>query len=192
MPVVDFLSRPRPGRSLSASFVLSIATVAGMAAALGARPALVIGADEPREHVLTLQGTTGEPVRISESEFKKLPHVEVEAVDHGGKKVRYSGVPLRVLLDKVGVPSGEKLRGRWMGAYVAVDALDDYRAVYALGELDPWLSERTIILADTRDGKPLDKRHAPFQVVAPGEKRPARWVFMVREIRVFDSRAKEK
>jgi hypothetical protein len=167
-----------------AAFALSIAM-------LGADLSRTV-ADEPREHVLTLQGTTGEPVRISESEFKKLPHVEVEAVDHGGHKARYSGVPLRALLDKVGVPTGEKLRGSWLGAYVAVDALDDYRAVYALAELDPWLSERTIILADTRDGKPLDKRHAPFQVIAPGEKRPARWVYMVREIRVFDSRSKER
>ena len=149
-----------------------------------------VAQDKPPEAVLVLQGTTGEPIRITASEFKKLPHVDVEAVDHHGQKGRYSGVPMRALLDKVGVPSGEKLRGRWLGAYVAVDALDDYRAVYALAELDPALSGRTIILADARDGKPLDKRHAPFQVIAPGEKRPARWVFQVHEIRVIDSRAK--
>ena len=189
MPAVDSLSRPRRDRSRSA-FLLSI--VVGMSVALTARPSFVAAADEPREHVLILRGTTGEPVRISESEFKKLPHVEVEAIDHGGRKARYSGVPMRLLLDKVGVPNGEKLRGSWLGTYVTVDALDDYRAVYALAELDPGLSNRTIILADARDGKPLDKRHAPFQVIAPGEKRPARWVFMVHEIRVIDSRAKEK
>jgi len=164
-----------------AALIVSLATLT---------PAVSAADDKPREAVLVLQGTTGEPIRLTETEFKKLPHIDVEAVDHGGHKGRYSGVPLRALLDKLDVPRGEKLRGHWLAAYVAVDALDDYRAVFALAELDPGLSDRTIILADARDGKPLDKRHAPFQVIAPGEKRPARWVYQVHEIRVIDSRAK--
>ncbi|HXY37181.1 MAG TPA: molybdopterin-dependent oxidoreductase [Planctomycetaceae bacterium] len=148
--------------------------------------------DKPHEAVLVLQGTTGELIRLTQGEFKKLPHIEVEAVDHRGNKARYSGVPLRALLDKIGVPNGEKLRGEWIGSFVAVDALDDYRAVFGLAELDPAFNDRTIILADLRNGQPLDKRHGPFQVIAPGEKRQARWVWGVREIRVVDSRAKEK
>ena len=146
--------------------------------------------DKPREAVLVLQGTTGEPIRLTEGDLKKLPRTEVEAVDHAGNKARYSGVPLRVLLDKVGVPQGEKVRGKWIGSFVAVDALDDYRAVFGLAELDPAFNDRTIILADLRNGQPLDKKHGPFQVIAPGEKRQARWVWGVREIRVIDSRAK--
>jgi hypothetical protein len=141
-----------------------------------------------QEAELLLQGTTGEPVRLNASGFKKLPRVEVEAVDHGGTKARYSGVPLRALLDRIGVPQGDKIRGRWIGAFVAVDALDDYRAVFALAELDPAFNDRTVILADERNGQPLDKKHGPFQIIAPGEKRQARWVRMVKEIRVFDSR----
>ncbi len=190
----------RPSRSQSqvpAQLLLAARASRRMAACLVVLAALanlhssrLFAQDKPPEAVLILQGTTGDPIRITESEFKKLPHVEVDVVDHHGQKGHFSGVPLRTLLDKVGVPQGEKLRGHWLGAYVTVDALDDYRAVYALAELDPAFSNRTIILADTRDGKPLDKRHAPFQVIAPGEKRPARWVFQVHEIRVVDSRAK--
>jgi Oxidoreductase molybdopterin binding domain len=181
------LIRPSRSQYQLAAFLVSLAAVAASIHSSTAR-----AADQPPEAVLLLQGTLGAPIRITESEFKKLPHVEVEAVDHGGHKGRYSGVPLRVLLDKLDVPRGEKLRGHWLGTYVAVDALDDYRAFFALAELDPGLSDRTIILADMRDGKPLDKRHAPFQVIAPGEKRPARWVYQVHQIRVIDSRAKEK
>jgi hypothetical protein len=150
-----------------------------------------IADDKPQEAVLALHGVAGESVRLTASDLKKLPRVEVDAVDHGGNKARYSGVPLRALLDKVGVPQGEKLRGKWIGSFVAVDALDDYRAVFGLAELDPAFNDRTIILADLRNGQPLDKRHGPFQVIAPGEKRQARWVFGVREIRVIDSRPKE-
>jgi hypothetical protein len=146
--------------------------------------------DKPLQAAIVLHGTTGETVRLSDGDLKKLPRIDVEAADHAGNKARYSGVPLRTLLDKVGVPQGEKVRGKWIGSFVAVDALDDYRAVFALAELDPAFNDQTIILADLRDGQPLDKKHGPFQIIAPGDKRQARWVWMVREIRVIDSRAK--
>jgi hypothetical protein len=145
--------------------------------------------DAPGDAILVLQGTSGDPIRLSEADFKKLPHVEVDAVDHGGAKARYSGVPLRALLDRLGVPQGDKVRGKWIGSFVAVEALDDYRAVFGLAELDPAFNDRAIILADLRNGQPLDKKHGPFQVIAPSEKRQARWVRMVKEIRVVDSRA---
>jgi DMSO/TMAO reductase YedYZ molybdopterin-dependent catalytic subunit len=170
-----------PAQLGMAALIVSLATL---------RPAGSAAEDKPQQAVLVLQGTTGEPIRLTEGDLKKLPHAEVEAVDRGGNKARYSGVPLRVLLDKVGVPQGEKVRGKWIGSFVAVDALDDYRAVFSLAELDPAFNDRTIILADLRNGQALDKKHGPFQVIAPGEKRQARWVWGVREIRVIDSRAK--
>jgi hypothetical protein len=160
----------------------------GMAALLLSVAMLTAADEKPHEAVLVLQGMTGEPIRLTEGDLKKLARIDVEAVDHGGNKARYSGVPLRALLDKVGVPQGEKVRGKWIGSFVAVDALDDYRAVFGLAELDPAFNDRTIILADLRNGQPLDKKHGPFQIIAPGEKRQARWVRMVREIRVVDSR----
>jgi hypothetical protein len=165
--------------------------VLAFALTIGSSTAAIAADDTPHEAVLVLRGTTGEPIRLTATEFKKLPRIDVEAVDHAGNKARYSGVALRVLLDRVGVPGGEKLRGKWIGSFVAVDALDDYRAVFGLAELDPAFNERAIILADQRNGQPLDKKHGPFQVISPGEKRQARWVWGVREIRVVDSRAKE-
>jgi hypothetical protein len=96
------------------------------------------------------------------------------------------------LLDKLKVPKGEAFRGEWMRAFVVVEATDDYRAIFALPELDPGFTDRVVILADTRDGHPLEKYKGPFQVVVPGEKRQARWVRMVKEIRLVDSRALDK
>src|SRR5580692_10932259 len=170
--------------------VLELAAAALLIAVVGLSASITAADDKPHEAVLILQGTTGEPIRLTAGDLKKLPRTEVEAVDHRGDKARYSGVALRVLLDKVGVPQGDKVRGKWIGSFVAVDALDDYRAVFALAELDPAFNDRTIILADQRNGQPLDKKHGPFQVIAPGDKRQARWVWGVREIRVIDSRAK--
>jgi len=148
-----------------------------------------LGEEKSKEAALVLQGTTGKPIRITASEVKSLPHIEIETADHKGTKTKFSGVPIRALLDKIGVPHGEDLRGEWLRAFVTVDADDDYRAVFSLVEFDPAFTDRTIILADTRDDKPLPKGRAPFQVVVPGEKRHARWVFRVKEIRVVDSRS---
>jgi hypothetical protein len=141
---------------------------------------------------VVLRAADGKTVRLTQSDLKKLPRTEVETVDHRGNKAKYSGVALRALLDKLNVPHGEALRGEWMRAFVVVDAADDYRVIFAMAELDPGFTDRTIILADTRDGQPLKKFQGPFQIVVPGEKRQARWVRMVKEIRIVDSRTLEK
>jgi hypothetical protein len=63
-----------------------------------------------------------------------------------------------------------------MRLYVIVEAADGYQAVFALSEFDPDFTDRVIILADRRDGKPLPPPEGPFRLVVAGEKRHARWV----------------
>jgi len=58
------------------------------------------------------------------------------------------------------------------------------RLCFPLAELDPDFSDRQIILADKRDGKPLDDKQGPWRIVAPGDKRPARWIRQVPAIKV--------
>jgi len=41
-----------------------------------------------------------------------------------------------------------------------------------------------VIVADSLDGAPLDAKHGPFQLVAPHDKRAARWVRMLKAITV--------
>jgi hypothetical protein len=40
------------------------------------------------------------------------------------------------------------------------------------------------MVADTMDGAPLGEKLGPFRLVAPHEKRPARWVRMLKSITV--------
>jgi hypothetical protein len=68
--------------------------------------------------------------------------------------------------------------------YVIVEAADGYQALFALPELDPAFTDRVILLADHRDGQPLDARTGPFQIVVPGEKKHARWVRQVTGLRI--------
>ena len=71
-----------------------------------------------------------------------------------------------------------------MALYLLVDAADDYRVVFALPEVDPAFTERMVLLADHRDGQPLAVVEGPLRLVAPDEKRPARWVRQVRSCTV--------
>jgi hypothetical protein len=71
-----------------------------------------------------------------------------------------------------------------MTEVLLVEAADGYKVVYALAEIDPAFASREIILADKRDGKPLDAKEGPFRIVAPGDKRPARWARQITTLRV--------
>ena len=70
---------------------------------------------------------------------------------------------------------------------VLVEAADGYRAVLSLAELEPELTDRIIVLADTKDGQPLPPREGPLRVIVPGEKRPVRWVRQVKALTVRKS-----
>jgi hypothetical protein len=104
---------------------------------------------------------------------------------HDKKKETYEGVFLEDLLRKAGVLQGEQLRGSSMTTYVIAEAEDGYRVVFSLAELDSEILESEIIVADTMDGIPLSSHQGPFRLVAPHEKRPARWVRMLKSITVM-------
>lgn len=94
----------------------------------------------------------------------------------------FSGVPLIELLKPLGVP--DKPRGKDFRLYLVAEGSDGYQVVYSLGEVTPDVHDATIIVADSLEGKPLAGT-GPLQLVATGEKRPARWVRNLVAIRVM-------
>jgi hypothetical protein len=142
------------------------------------------------EPAVELIGLDGMSLTLSAAAFAELPHIDIEAKNHDGDMVKYSGVKLRTLLAKVGIPeAGQPLRAEWVRRYVVIEAADGYSAVYALAELDETLTDRELLLADRCNGTPLDAHDGPFQVINPREKRHSRWVRMVQRIQIVDSRA---
>jgi DMSO/TMAO reductase YedYZ molybdopterin-dependent catalytic subunit len=134
--------------------------------------------------IISVKGEVEHPFELTAAEFAKLPRQTVHAKDHDGKEADYEGVALVELLKAAGVKLGQDLRGKALASYLVVEASDGYRAVFALPELDPAFSERVILLADSRDKKPLDERHGPLQIIVPGEKRHARWVRQVISLKI--------
>ena len=71
-----------------------------------------------------------------------------------------------------------------VASYVLIEARDGYKALFALAEIDPTLSDRVVLLADSKDGVPFDEKEGPWRIIVPGDKRPARWVRQVTAISV--------
>ena len=73
-----------------------------------------------------------------------------------------------------------------MASCLLVEATDGYRVVIALPELDPAFTDKQIVLAFLKDGKPLDDKEGPYRIVIPDEKRMARWVRQVTRLKIVE------
>jgi hypothetical protein len=134
---------------------------------------------------LTVEIETGKQTQLTRADLEALPHLKV-TTGAAGASATFEGVALGALLAKAGVGFGETLRGKRMASCLLVEAADGYRAVIALPELDPAFSDKQIVLAFLKDGKPLDDKEGPYRIVIPDEKRMARWVRQVTVLKIVD------
>lgn len=133
----------------------------------------------------TVGGAVKTPLTISVADLQKMPRTTIHVTNpHNHQDETYDGVPLASLLQQAGVPQGEQIRGPWMAAYILAEAADGYRVVFSLAELDAAFLDSDVLVADTMNGAPLGPGEGPFRLVAPHEKRPARWVRMLKSITV--------
>jgi DMSO/TMAO reductase YedYZ molybdopterin-dependent catalytic subunit len=141
---------------------------------------------------LRIGGAVATPLTLTAADLKSMHRTTVKVMNpHDKKSEVYEGVLLEELLQKAGAPHGEQLRGKLMATYVMAEAEDGYRVVFALAELDSGLLDSEVLVADTMDGAPLGAKLGPFRLVAPHEKRPARWVRMLKSITVVSRQESE-
>jgi len=146
---------------------------------------LALSAQQTPGALLEFTGDVPRPRTYVEPEWKALKHISVTATnEHDKKTSTFSGVPLRDLLKEAGVPSGENLRGKALATCIVITASDGYQVVFSLAELDEGIGNLQVLVADTEDGKTLPQNIGPLRLVVPSDKRPARWVRMVKTIRV--------
>ena len=137
-----------------------------------------------RAQTLLVIDAAGQSTVFTKAQIAAMPHETVNVRDHD-VAAQFEGVPLGTLLSSAGIQLGEKLRGPRMADALLIEAADGYRVVFAVAECDPAFAQREIILADKRDGKELDAKEGPFRIVAPGDKRPARWVRQVTTLKIM-------
>lgn len=133
---------------------------------------------------LAITGAVEHPLDLAVSDLEKMPRTKLDVKDRDGNPATYEGVALAELLKAAGAPAGEKLRGAGMASYVIAHAKDGYRVVFALPELDAGFTDLRVIVAWAMNGKPLGEGQGPLKIVAPQDKRPARWIRMLDRIEV--------
>lgn len=133
---------------------------------------------------LRVEVPAGKSITLSASDLDAMAREKVAVADDQGKPATYEGVPVIEILKRAGAPSGKSLHGKNLTLYLMVTASDGYHAVYALAELDPGFKDRAVLLADKRDGKDLSSVEGSFRIIAPDDKRHARWVRHVTSLSV--------
>jgi len=120
-------------------------------------------------------------------DFAQMPHTAIDLYNaHTKTTEHYAGVPLIDLLKTLDVP--DKPHGKDFALYLVAEGTDGYQVVYSLGEVTPDVHDGTVLVADTEGAKPLPAASGAFQLVAAGEKRPARWVHNLTSIRVLTAK----
>lgn len=165
----------------------SLACVAYLLAWPGDGRAQQPSATSGMETVLRVDGLVEKSLNLSAEDLERMPRQTVEARDHDGRLVRFTGVTLTQILKAAGAPLGEKLRGPLLSRVLLVQAADGYRAVFALPELDPAFTDSVVLLADRRDGQSLAAGEGPLRLVVAHEKRQARWVRQVKVLTVKEA-----
>lgn len=164
--------------------IWTVAAIASLAMAVGSIRAQDMPPDMRMQEMPTKKATApAGPLHIafgdkhaewSPVSLASLPHVTITVYnEHAKVNQTYSGVPLSALLIPLGVP--ETPHGKDFRLYLVAAGSDGYQVVYSLGEVLPSVHDGTVLVADALDGKALQAA-GPLQLVATGEKRPARWV----------------
>jgi DMSO/TMAO reductase YedYZ molybdopterin-dependent catalytic subunit len=134
---------------------------------------------------LRVVGEVPTHLELSLADIAAFQRRTIRVTDDHGVQVEYGGVPVAEILEKAGAPLGKELKGPNMALGVIARAADGYTVLFALTEFDPAFSDRVILLADRRDGKPLDSREGPLRIVVPGDKCHARWIRGVTTLEVL-------
>jgi hypothetical protein len=74
--------------------------------------------------------------------------------------------------------------GSDQAGYVIASGADGYRAVFSLGEVDPTVTDSTILVADKVNGQPLSGRDGTFRLVASKDIRGVRGVRQLAKLEV--------
>jgi hypothetical protein len=127
------------------------------------------------DNLILNSGFSKKQFELRPNDFRAIPHITVKAHnEHSGKDETYLGVPLSALLAKMEAPLGKELRGKNMTLCVVATGSDGYAVALSLAEIDPDFHANQVIVADSKDGQPVEK-NGPFQLIVADDRRPARW-----------------
>jgi hypothetical protein len=133
--------------------------------------------------LLTVGGAVKTPLALTAGDLSRMPRTTA-MFERDGETATYEGVLLYDILVKAGVPFGRTMTGKPMASYILATARDGYQVVFALPEIDPEFMGAQVVIADKRNGGPLDGPQKPLQVIAPQDELHARSMYSLTKIEV--------
>ena len=131
-------------------------------------------------------------VSLRLADLQAMPQATVEVFNaHTKQNETYAGPPVAAVLAKGGVALGEKTQHDILDSYILGTGADGYFVVFSGAEMQPGLHKTDAIIAITQAGKPLTRTGA-FQLIAPEDVKPARWVRNLRSLTVVPVAAPPK
>lgn len=127
--------------------------------------------------------TVRDSLVLTLDELRGMPRDSVQ-LHHDGQSHWFYGVRLNDLFRRAGVPTGRALRGDAMNLVMQLLAADGYRVTLSLSELEPDFTDRTAIVAYQMDNDHLSEKDGPLRLIIAGEKRGARMIRQLTEIRI--------
>ena len=120
-------------------------------------------ATQPAGVLLSVTGEVSHPLALTAEAIAALPHIDVKVTGRDGKEIVYSGVTAEALLKEAGLAIATGHGRDAVTLCLVVEAADGYRAVFSLAELDEQRAGRQLLLADRREGHPLDALEGPLR-----------------------------
>ncbi len=142
----------------------------------------LVAQDKAAKPSVKVSGEVTKPLTLYAADLAGMKRITANLKDRDGKEHPYTGAPIQQILELAGVTMGKQLRGENLTKYLLVKCADGYQVLFSLAELDSSFTDRTVILADESEGKPLPADRGPFRLIVPGEKKPARSSFQVTEL----------
>lgn len=140
------------------------------------------------KQILKVEGEVSTPLNLTLDDLTMMRTSTVSAKDKDGKMHEFTGVALVEVLRRAGVTLGSELRGENLTKYLVVKAEDGYKVVYSLAEIDPEFTNDVVLIAYRVDADPLAESDGPLRIVAPSDRKHARWVRQINSIMILGSK----
>ncbi|SAL10862.1 Oxidoreductase molybdopterin binding domain protein [Caballeronia peredens] len=143
------------------------------------------------QSVLSVSGDVTASTSFTLAQIQALP-ANTQTVSFGsgtGQQTHiYTGASLWTLLNQVGITTNAAVKNDVLGKYVIATGSDNYRSLFAMGELSPDFGNRgnQVAYAETINGTSaaLTATDGPLRVTAPGDVKGGRYVSNLVKLQV--------
>jgi DMSO/TMAO reductase YedYZ molybdopterin-dependent catalytic subunit len=167
---------------MTMSFFRKLSAALILLSILAIQPAL---AEDAMDQSVMIAGQIKNARQLTVDDLRKMPATTVSVsfvTGHGPVTGTFSGVLLWTLLSDAVLVDGPG-KGAALRHVIAITGQDGYSVALSFGELSPDFEGKSVILALTKDGKPLDPKEG-IRLVVPGDKHAGRSVRGVLKITV--------